>query len=85
MVDDLGASDPALDSGIVDAGVSGFLVCVLEDSEGSGKGKGKPGADGVKISLLAVQANTGEVVFDEFTEKGGSRGELELRIRTYTG
>ncbi|KAI9020558.1 muts domain V-domain-containing protein [Hyaloraphidium curvatum] len=77
MVDDLGASDPALDSGVVETAASGFLMCVWEESDGAGKGKGK---DAVRISVLAVQVNTGEVVFDEWVEKGGSRGDFETRL-----
>lgn len=89
MVDDLGAADAGPEAGIVDAGVSGFLLCVWEEAaEGANAGgshpqhaKGKGRAeDAVKISMLAVQANTGEVVFDEWVEKGGSRGDFETRL-----
>ncbi|XP_007897956.2 DNA mismatch repair protein Msh3 isoform X2 [Callorhinchus milii] len=55
-----------------------YLMCICEQSEdeGSSKGRHKPG---VQLALVAVQPNTGDVVFDCFQDCP-SRSELESRI-----
>eukprot|EP00736_Rhodelphis_marinus_P005618 Rmarinus@m.26545 len=76
-----GDSEPTQSS----SGDANFLMCLWEESYGNSDRKGKKQAtssntERVKLSFVAVDTSTGDLVYDDFEDTSAARTDLETRV-----